>query len=78
MARAIDPIFKDRLEQTVSMGMLDPLDVDECAENLQAITTLAQRGLITDRLATHIIDTMAKRKAEAWRAKHPEWTAGVV
>lgn len=70
--------FRQRLESTVSMGLLDPIDADECAQNLEAIALLAQRGLITPRLADHLVDTMGKRKAEQWRAKHPEWSTGSV
>jgi hypothetical protein len=67
---------KEQLQEAVAAGMMDPSDAEEVEENLGAITLLAQRGIITTRLATHLVGTMAERKAMEWRARHPEWNPG--
>lgn len=64
------PGVQEQLAEAVAAGELTACDAIEVEGDLEAITRLARRGIITVRLATHLVDMMAERKAAEWHARH--------
>lgn len=71
------PELRQQLELAVTGGILDPRDADEVAESIHYVGVLCERAIITRRLADHLINTLADRKAAEYLAKgRPvRWTA---
>jgi hypothetical protein len=61
------------LESNVEVGLISAGDADEVAENIEAVMVLQSRGVITLRLADHLVETMGDRYGERFRKRHPEW-----
>lgn len=56
--------YRDQIDYVVKLGYLEPGEADLVAQDIAAVVQLAQRGVITVRLAEHLIDTMAQRKVD--------------
>lgn len=61
--------YREQIDYVVQLGYLDPSEADEVADNIGCVVKLAQRGIITVRLAEHLIDTMAQKKVNDFMAR---------
>lgn len=62
--------IRAQFDWVVRAGMIEPAVADECADNISMIGTLCERGVLTLRLADHLIETMAERAAGQWLAQY--------
>lgn len=71
------PEIRSELEPAVVGGLLDPEGADEVAESIYFVGVLCERAVITRRLAGHLINTMALKKADELRDKQrrERWTS---
>ncbi len=70
------PELRQQLEPAVVGGLLDPDDADEVAESLFFVGVLCERGVITRRLADHLVEMLAIKKADQMRAQRLAQKAG--
>lgn len=67
--------YRNQIDYVVQLGYLDAGEADLVAKDIGAVVQLAQRGVITVRLAEHLIDTMAQRKVDEFLARANAATA---
>lgn len=57
--------YRTQLQWTVDAGYLTAEEAEEAADSIRCVVHLCRRGHITQRMAEHLIDTMAAKCADA-------------
>lgn len=61
--------YRNQLQWVVDAGFLSPAEASLAADNIGAIVKLARRGIISPRLAGHLIETMGEKAAASFVAR---------
>ncbi len=76
--RELEASIREHLGPIVQAGMLEQSIADQVAENITAIALLHERGLITQRLADHLIDKLGLIAGNEQLSRFGAPTVGVV
>lgn len=68
--------YREQMDFIVKHGLITEQEARDIADSIRCVVRLARRGIISVRLANHLIDTMAQRQATLVAERTPSWSLG--